>query len=565
MFSKKIIVAVTLLSATACSPHQNLISERERSNPPQNAQDVGTILEGAKPEQVNAILAAHPEAKVRQLNSEHGMYEIFNVDDAQLHKEFDGTSSKNMFIPLRTQDKMDIYASTGPAGLQVGSLETCKDAATGPAPTAVMTAEAPSQNIVTVELGQTVKVNGLKSTAAANDEAPLKLAFAVLFPDEAPTQTGGQDGPTLEFKPDTLGLHKIYLVAQGANGVCSIDALRFIVTANRPYKGPAARALKADRSKFKHLGRVHAEEAWQIAKGDGVVIAVVDTGVNYNHPSLAPNIAVNQGEIPDNQIDDEKNGFIDDYAGYDFVNRDGYAYDDDSHGTHVAGLAASKQFGLAPNAQILPVKALTSLGGDVGTIAAAIRYAVDRKANIINLSLGAGGAIPQLALVNAANYAEQHGVLLVVAVGNGDPNTGLGYDIDKSPVWPASLKNENILTVASFDSENVLAPYSNFGKTSVDVVAPGGFKNDPMVSCAFENPRGALLLGLVGTSMAAPVVSGIVADMWSKAPGLSIQDVKQVLTAAGPVVPELQAITVSGRHLDALSAVQNAATKNLLF
>ncbi|MGZ3723469.1 MAG: S8 family serine peptidase [Bdellovibrionales bacterium] len=200
----------------------------------------------------------------------------------------------------------------------------------------------------------------------------------------------------------------------------------------------------------------------------------------------------------------------------------------------------------------------------MGTISAAIRYAVDRKANIINLSLGAGGARPHPALISAANYAEQKGALLVVAAGNGD-QTGLGFDIEKIPVWPARLLNENIVTVAAFDSNNVLSPYSNFGAVSVDVVAPGGFTGDPMVSCAYENTQGALLIGLMGTSMAAPVVSGIAADLWSKNPGLNHKEIRELLIASGTSIPQLQPVTVSGKHIDALSALQLAVTKNVLF
>src|SRR5262249_18824833 len=153
--------------------------------------------------------------------------------------------------------------------------------------------------------------------------------------------------------------------------------------------------------------------------------------------------------------------------------------------------AAGLQFGLAPHAKILPVKAMTPAGGDIGTIAAAIRYAVDRHANIINMSLGAATPKPHPALVSAMDYAKSKGVLVVVAAGNGD-DKGIGYSIDPSPVFPASLNSDNMISVAASAEGEELSKYSNFGVKTVHVVAPGGdMPNDPMYSTAFENVRNA--------------------------------------------------------------------------
>ncbi|HMN70218.1 MAG TPA: S8 family serine peptidase, partial [Bdellovibrionales bacterium] len=241
--------------------------------------------------------------------------------------------------------------------------------------------------------------------------------------------------------------------------------------------------------------------------------------------------------------------------GLDLVAGDVYPYDDDAHGSHVAGLAAGRGFGVARKASVIPVKVMTSLGGDTGSIAAGIVYAVDRGARIINLSLGAQAALPHPAMVKAAAYAEAHDAVLVVAAGNGDPSTGLGFSIDTKSVFPASLQNDNLITVAA-SSGGKLAPYSNFGARDVDVVAPGGkTPDDVMISAAYDNPEGALFIGMNGTSMATPVVSGVLALLLDVNPNLTGKELKNAVLAAGPRSPELSSVTVSGRLLDAYEAL----------
>lgn len=568
MILQKSLWIILALFLGACSAKKNLLQERQRTSPPQNTQDVGVILEGAEQEQVTDILIAHPQALVRTLSAEHGLYEIFGVESEQLKREYDGASEPNQFFALGPEKNLDLklQSITAPVGLKVGNLSPCK--AGEASPEATLTSEAPRADLdgQTINLGQSVKLNGLKSKNPIPNSPALKMALVVMAPEDAPQSQVVQDGSAIEFKPDTLGLYKIYLVVQDAGDVCAIDGVRFLVSSNPAFLGAKAKAsAPVDLAKFTHLAMVSAEKSWQISRGDGVIIAIVDTGVNYNHPALAPNIYVNENEIPSNGIDDDKNGYIDDYIGYDFVNQDPYPYDDDSHGTHVAGLAASSQFGLAPNAKILVIKALSSNGGDAGTISAAILYAVDRGAKIVNLSLGGATPQPHPALVSAAAYAEKKGVLIVAAAGNGDPETGLGFNIDDQPVYPASLKNSNLVAVAAFYDGDALSAYSNFGPKSVHVVAPGGSDMASMYSTAFENPRGELYLGKSGTSMAAPVVAGIAAQVWSRTPRLSVQEVKSILMTSGPLVPELKAMTVSGRHIDAFSAVDLANNQNVLF
>jgi subtilisin family serine protease len=311
-----------------------------------------------------------------------------------------------------------------------------------------------------------------------------------------------------------------------------------------------------DLNLFTHLASVHAEPAWAIAQGAGVLIAVIDSGVNYNHPALAPAIQLNESEIPGNGIDDDGNGFIDDVLGYDFVNSDAYPYDDEGHGSHVAGLALGRPFGLARAARLLPVKALSPLGGDIGSIAAAVRYAADRGARVINMSFGATTETAGPVLASALAYAESKGALVVAAAGNGDGMTGLGYDIDQVPVYPAVLPDDGLLTVGACDRQDSLAIYSNFGALSVDMVAPGGLPGlDPIRSVAYENPRGDLFADMTGTSMAAPLAAGVAAQVLSLDPDLTAKQIKDILMEGGETVDELRTVTVSGRRLDALGAL----------
>jgi subtilisin family serine protease len=289
-----------------------------------------------------------------------------------------------------------------------------------------------------------------------------------------------------------------------------------------------------------------------------MVIASVDSGVDYNHPTLASQIAINEKEIPDNQIDDDKNGFVDDVIGYDLANSDNAPFDDDGHGTHTAALAAGRDFGMAKDAKILPVKVGTDGMSDVGTMASGVYYAVDRGAQIINMSNGATGPGTE-PLEKAVNYAEKHGAIIVAAAGNGDFNSGLGIDDDRAGIVPASLPNDNIITVGASDPFNSLAPYSNYGAHTVDIVAPGGAEPGNLIlSAATRNPKGDWLVGMAGTSMATPIVAGIVAQVWGLNPSLAPAEVKRIILNSGVVDERLKSVTVSGRQINALTAVTYA-------
>ena len=250
------------------------------------------------------------------------------------------------------------------------------------------------------------------------------------------------------------------------------------------------------------LEQINAPEAWEQGyTGKDVVVAVIDTGVDYTHEDLDANIWVNAKEIPNNGIDDDGNGYIDDVRGFDFAGNDNDPMDETSlfnpgHGTHVAGTIAAEDNGIgvtgvAPNAKIMPIRVLNELGeGNEDDIAAGIRYAADNGADVINLSLGGASSI---VIDEAIHYAEAKGLTVVMAAGNeGAPQ----------PSSPADLAGDVGLAVGAVDVNNEMGDFSNrAGLNPIDyVVAPGVEVRSTMPGNTYGD--------LDGTSMASPHVAG---------------------------------------------------------
>lgn len=269
-----------------------------------------------------------------------------------------------------------------------------------------------------------------------------------------------------------------------------------------------------------NLNSIQAPEVWaQGFTGEGVVVAVVDTGVDGSHPELSSRMWVNPGEIPGNVIDDDGNGFIDDVYGWDFVGSDNDPADANGHGTHVAGIIAAANDGIgatgvAFGATIMPVRVLDANGaGSFYDVAAGIRYAVDNGAQVINLSLGGSYSS---AVHSALAYAGQHSVFVVAAAGNEGAVT---------PVYPAAFGADltHVLSVGAHDSNNTRAYFSNGVGTSgaVQVAAPGV----GVLSCLPGNRYSRLS----GTSMAAPHVAGLAALALSANPTLDPQTLRSLI------------------------------------
>jgi len=248
---------------------------------------------------------------------------------------------------------------------------------------------------------------------------------------------------------------------------------------------------------------IDAPEAWDYSTGsNSVIVAVIDTGVDYNHQDLSANMWRNPGEIPGNGNDDDGNGYIDDVYGIDTYNNDSDPIDDNGHGTHVAGTIgaignnAIGVAGVCWNVKIMALKFLGSGGsGSTSDAIECIQYAINKGAHVMSNSWG-GGAYSN-ALRDAILAAQNAGILFVAAAGNDSS------DNDLDPHYPSSYDCDNIIAVAATDRYDNLASFSNYGPVSVDVAAPGVsiLSTVPGNSYAFYS----------GTSMATPHVSGLCA------------------------------------------------------
>lgn len=303
-----------------------------------------------------------------------------------------------------------------------------------------------------------------------------------------------------------------------------------------------------------HLEQVNAVEAWDIESDSSqVVVAVIDTGVNVNHPDLAPNIWVNPGETPGNGIDDDGNGKIDDVRGWDFLNDDSATDDSGSHGTHVAGIASARggnaqgTIGVNWNARILPLKAGNASALNTAAIAKALDYARAlriRGVNIVvtNNSYGSEGDDPLLRA--AVGRQRDAGILFVAAAGNSSANLD-----GNSPEYPAAYEHANVITVVSTNQEDGLAASSSYGAESADLGAPGEW-----IYSTYENAYEFQS----GTSMASPVVAGAIGLLAAAEPGMDWQHLKaRALDTVDPA-PALFGKTVTGGRLNVLSMLRPA-------
>jgi len=273
-------------------------------------------------------------------------------------------------------------------------------------------------------------------------------------------------------------------------------------------------------SQQEHLPQISCPQAWDIQPGQNapqsVVIAILDTGVDLNHPDLMANLWVNPGEVPGDGIDNDGNGYVDDHQGWDFFYDDNVPDDQDSHGTHVAGLAAAignngvGVVGSGYNLTIMPVKVLGDSGfGTLNALLLGIVYAADNGADVINMSLGFPVFVPEID--PAIQYAVEKDVVVVAAAGNDDSN------LDRFPQSPVCNDgNDNwVLGVAAVDSSDRKASFSNYGQQYVDVAAPG--VNVLATVPTFMGSYGRMS----GTSMASPVAAGVVGLLKAYRPDFS--------------------------------------------
>ncbi len=292
-------------------------------------------------------------------------------------------------------------------------------------------------------------------------------------------------------------------------------------------------------------------EAWANTSttGDsGVVIAVIDTGVQYDHPDLAANMWTNPGETPANGIDDDGNGYIDDVYGINAITNSGNPMDDNNHGTHVAGTIAAVGdnsvglTGVMQSAKILACKFLAASGsGKDSDALKCLDYIYDLKMRGINIvvsnnSWGSNGGGSQ-SVSDAIDKHRQAGILFVAAAGNSNLNN------DSQPHYPSNYFRSNIISVAATDQSDARASFSNYGNRSVDVGAPG--------VNIYSSITGNSYAYLQGTSMAAPHVTGLVALLKAQDPSRNWITIKNLIISSGTPVAALSGLTTSGRRVRA--------------
>ncbi|MBT6326245.1 MAG: S8 family serine peptidase [Bdellovibrionales bacterium] len=279
-----------------------------------------------------------------------------------------------------------------------------------------------------------------------------------------------------------------------------------------------------------------------------IIVAVVDTGVDFSHPDLP--IWSNENEIPNNGIDDDGNGYIDDIYGINTLVRDqdGNATmntsDAHGHGTHVSGSIGAIQnnnigvVGVASNVKIMGIRTVPNRSDelDVDVIEAFI-YAAKNGAKIINCSFGKSHNEGGQAVSEAIEYiGKEFGVLVVAAAGNSSRN------IDTTPSYPASFTNDSLLVVASTSKYGGLSYFSNYGQKGVDVAAPG--------SGIYSTYPGNRYSSMSGTSMASPNTAGLAAEILSHFPNLTPFELKKIIMNSVTKIGSMTSRLVSGGRID---------------
>jgi thermitase len=333
--------------------------------------------------------------------------------------------------------------------------------------------------------------------------------------------------------------------------------------------------IGADKAWVRHLGRKE------------VVVAVIDTGVDYTHEDLVENLWRNPGESgtdsqgkdkSSNGVDDDNNGYVDDIIGWDFVSKDNKPFDlstdpiqlllgggNPGHGTHCAGNVAARGLngkgvsGVAPNISIMSIRFISEKGqGTTADAIASIAYAINNGAHVTSNSWGSEGEdsaeqTENKALRDAIQASQDKGVLFIAAAGNGHQGVGYNNDTDAKPGYPASYDHDIIVSVAALDSTGALGSFSNWGARTVDIGAPGVKVFSTTVGSNYSDTV-IDMFGMVvtwdGTSMATPHVAGAAALYLSAHPGATWSEVKKALLESAFKIPSMNGKSVSGGKLN---------------
>tara|TARA_B100001248_G_scaffold261195_1_gene251566 strand:- start:16496 stop:18298 length:1803 start_codon:yes stop_codon:yes gene_type:complete len=403
-----------------------------------------------------------------------------------------------------------------------------------------------------------VKYKLRKSEEAATEEdANLKYYWLV---DMGVTKPQLFAGPKLEMTFPIIGSYTLGLIVQDQfTQGCAYDVIEIKLTANPELVALNSRPkIRPEKIKdFVHLDKLNTLYLSANQNGKDTVVAVMDSGVNYNHPSLRPNILMNPNEIPGNGLDDDGNGLADDIVGYDFENEDGYAFDDGGHGSHVAGIAAGADIGIAKQAKILPLKTRSFRDFLMG-----MEYAIKRGADVINMSFGFPGAAAEPKLVALTKQyfqaLNQNNVIVVMAAGNDTLNINVTDSI------PQNMREPNQLVVAAITEDDVITSYSNFGDPAVDIATYGGSRKKAIQSASLYDEFGVYFIGMSGTSMASPVVAGAVALVRQVYPNMQPKDVIAMIKKSSSYNANLKGKVSNARQLNLENLLSTMAPSPLM-
>ncbi len=309
---------------------------------------------------------------------------------------------------------------------------------------------------------------------------------------------------------------------------------------------------------LKGANGIKAPQVWDLTRGNrNAVIAVLDTGIDYTHPDLAANMWTNPAEVPANGLDDDNNGFVDDVYGYDFAYDDGDPMDVYGHGTHVAGTIAAAGnnaegvVGVAFRSRILAAKAMNNSGsGSYSDIIDAIDYVVKLKkagAPIVGINMSIGAPDFSNAWYRSVERAREADIMVIAAAGNSSENA------DVFPQYPGAFDLPNVISVAAIGPSGGLAEFSNYGRKSVHLGAPG-----VRILSTWPTSDTDPYLYKSGTSMASPHVAGIASLVAAANSVLTRRQIRSIILASVVPLSSLASRCATGGTANAYAAVMRA-------
>ncbi len=313
---------------------------------------------------------------------------------------------------------------------------------------------------------------------------------------------------------------------------------------------------------------IYAPEAWKIRNtSEEITVAIIDTGIDYNHQDLDDNIWINSNEIPNNNLDDDDNGYVDDYYGWDFYSSDNNPMDYMGHGTHVAGIVGAEGnndigvAGITWDVQLMPLKVFSDNENEDPyfkdkDVINAIEYATNNGADIINLSLGwlsnynweeykQYSSEEYVAYKSALNYAASNGVVIVSALGNEESDT----ETYSSLPADFSVEIPGMISVAAINNKGDLSNFSNYGNLAT-IAAPGGQVGEDNTQNILSTLQGDKYDYLGGTSMSSPIVAGAAALLLAQDPTLTPSQVKELLLDQSSQLKDLEDKIPGGKYLN---------------